>query len=555
MSEHADIPRRWFAPLLAMLLLAAALVGLHTATAARPLETHEVFVAQTVREMIARGDYMVPTFGGELRLKKPPLMYWLVAGLATAADRPDVPEWVARAPAAIASVLLVGACVLIGARVYDRRTGLLAGVVVAFSSGVFEYAGNARPEMIYAACSAMGIAGFVVALRSPARSLVWALSGWAWMGLALLAKGPQLPALMLLGFSGYVLAARGFGEWRRAVRPALGVVVMLLVAAPWVLVVMGRVEGAAAVWKNELIGLRFGGGDDAGPETGSGFVAWLLEVLKPKYLLYMMSTLLPWGLLMPLGAVLVWQKQRPDLAAGRDVFFALAGGVLGLSLASHSRDYYLLPVLPLLGVLIARALVDLLDRAGAASPTAGRRWAWGLGLLALGGVGFGVGVRVHDGADARDLVVVGACVAVGALAVWWVRRGMRLDGRTTTLGAAAAAWAVGFGVVGHEPVLFSERRMRVDEVARAAAAASGNDKPVLAVGFDPNDLIYRLRRPARAVETDVGAAEVLASAPCVLVAPPSVLDRLSAEGVVMTRGEVIPVRKSTPFVVATVVGR
>ncbi|MBY0262826.1 MAG: glycosyltransferase family 39 protein, partial [Phycisphaerales bacterium] len=344
-SDRADLPRPWFIGLLALLLAVAAAVGLHTALALRPLETHEVFVAQTVREMIARGDYLVPTFGGELRLKKPPLMYWAVAALAKAVGRPDVPEWVARAPSALASLVLAGACVLIGTRVFDRRTALLAGAMLVFSAGVFEYAGNARPEMLYAACSAAGIAAFIAALRSPARSLWWALGGWGCLGLALLAKGPQLPGLMLLGFSGYVLVARGVREWLRAVRPARGVLVMLLVAAPWVVVVIARVDGAGDVWKNELIGLRFGGGDDSADST-SGLLAWLLEVLKPKYLLYLITTLLPWGVLVPAGVLLVWSRQRPEFRAARDVLAALAGAVLGLSLASHSRDYYLLPALP-----------------------------------------------------------------------------------------------------------------------------------------------------------------------------------------------------------------
>lgn len=551
-SDRADLHSSWFIGLLALLLAVAAAVGLHTALAPRPLETHEVFVAQTVREMIARGDYLVPTFGGELRLKKPPLMYWAVAALAEAAGRPDVPEWVARVPSALASLVLAGACVLIGARVFDRRTALLAGAMLVFSAGVFEYAGNARPEMLYAACSAAGIAAFIAALRSPARSLWWALGGWACLGLALLAKGPQLPGLMLLGFSGYVLVARGLREWLRAVRPVRGVLVMLLVAAPWVVVVIARVDGAGEVWKNELIGLRFGGGDDAADST-SGLLAWLLEVLKPKYLLYLVTTLLPWGVLVPAGALLVWSRQRPEFRAARDVLAALAGAVLGLSLASHSRDYYLLPALPLMAVLIARAAIDLLDRAQAAGRS--RVATALLAVLALGGLGFGIGVRAHDGVSARDLVILLAAYVAAAVVVLAIARRLPLGRAHAALAAAVAAWAVGFGVVGHEPVLFSERRLRVDEVARGAAAAAAPRLPVYSIGFDPNDLIYRLGRPARPLE-EADAPRVLAeAAPCVLVATPGMLDRLAASGFRLRRDEPVTIRKGSVFTVATVEGR
>lgn len=547
-TERADISRPWFLGLLALLLAVAAAVGLHTALAPRPLETHEVFVAQTVREMLARGDYLVPTFGGELRLKKPPLMYWSVAALAGITGRSDIPEFVARAPSAIASLLLIATCVFIGARVFDRRTGLLAGAILAFSAGVFEYAGNARPEMLYAACSAAGIAAFIAALRSPNRSLAWAMGGWALFGLALLAKGPQLPLLMLLGFAGYVLAARGVRECLRAVRPARGLLVMLLVAAPWVFAVASRVDGAADIWKNELIGLRFGGSDDT-PESTSGLVAWLLEVLKPKYLLYLMSTLLPWGALVPLGALLVWDRRRPEHRAARDVFFALAGAVLGLSLASHSRDYYLLPALPLMAVLIARAAIDLLDRAAA------RRSKLPIVLLilvALGGLGFGVGVRAYDGVGVRDIILLTAAYLAAAIVVLAIARHMPLGRAPTALAAALAAWAVAFGVVGHEPVLFSERRMRVDEIARQAAAASAPALPVIAIDFDPNDLIYRLARPARPIDASATASDIAALAPCVLVAPPDALDRLAAQGLTLRRADPVTIRKGTVFVVATV---
>lgn len=58
------------------LLLSALLIGLGE----RPLyKIQEVRIAETAREMVASGDWLVPRYNGELRLQKPPLPYWLTA--------------------------------------------------------------------------------------------------------------------------------------------------------------------------------------------------------------------------------------------------------------------------------------------------------------------------------------------------------------------------------------------------------------------------------------------------------------------------------------------
>lgn len=61
---------------LLVLLLPALLVGLDN----RPVfKVQEVRVAETAREMLESGDWVVPRYNGDLRLQKPPLPYWLTA--------------------------------------------------------------------------------------------------------------------------------------------------------------------------------------------------------------------------------------------------------------------------------------------------------------------------------------------------------------------------------------------------------------------------------------------------------------------------------------------
>ena len=43
-------------------------------------DANEAFYVETPREMVERGDYVIPTFNYEPRFNKPVLSYWIVAG-------------------------------------------------------------------------------------------------------------------------------------------------------------------------------------------------------------------------------------------------------------------------------------------------------------------------------------------------------------------------------------------------------------------------------------------------------------------------------------------
>src|SRR5947199_4455441 len=66
------------AALLWLLLLPGAL--LYPCLSFDLFEPDESRYAQIPREMLARGDWVVPVLQGEPYLDKPPLLYWLVAG-------------------------------------------------------------------------------------------------------------------------------------------------------------------------------------------------------------------------------------------------------------------------------------------------------------------------------------------------------------------------------------------------------------------------------------------------------------------------------------------
>ncbi|MCW5769500.1 MAG: glycosyltransferase family 39 protein [Phycisphaeraceae bacterium] len=541
--------------LLCFVLVASAAIAIVHACMGRALETHEIFVAQSTREMFEFHEPIVPTFGETPRLKKPPLMYWAVGGVAILSQRPDVPEWVARLPSALAAVWLVCIAWLMGSLIYGRVVGLLAAAATGLSLGVFEYAAIARPEMLYAATTATSAYAFLRAWNLTALSdsdqassldlsrlrrhrTQWSLVAWAFIGLAVLTKGPQIPILVVLGFSVYAVRHSGWKAWRDTFKPFLGMALALVLVAPWFFAVMLRLPGAQQIWIDELIGQRFGEKDG----SNAGFLEWLLAVATPDYLIHAITFLLPWGLLAPIALAVPWLRHRPGNERGRMLFMGLIVVLIGLSLVRHSRDYYILPVVPMLAVLIARAACGLFDQARASSPV---RW-FGLALVSLitlSGMGLSCYAIAQGHAEAKDMLAL--CVSLSAVAVvaFAIMPRSSDTRRIAPIAAPIASWVCGLSCLAVNANERDARRERLDQVARAAAHLAGTDTHVIAIEFDPSNLMYRLDDPPIVFQSGAAPEEIVQALPVVLVAPPEWADRVDAiDGVHVVRSDPIDIK-------------
>src|SRR6516225_3769925 len=82
--------------------------------------------AEAAREMMERGNWIVPHFNYQLRVDKPALLYW--AQLA-AYRLCGVNEFAARLPSAFAAMLVVLLTYQLGQRMFEEPAGFLAGVI------------------------------------------------------------------------------------------------------------------------------------------------------------------------------------------------------------------------------------------------------------------------------------------------------------------------------------------------------------------------------------------------------------------------------------------
>lgn len=232
-------------------------------------------------EMLARGDWIVPTFNDELRAHKPVLLYWTQM---TAYSWLGESEFTARLPSALSALLSALVIAVLASRLSGSKAGInREGWLAAGALGTcmfFVLAGRAAtPDGLLVAFSTLGIGALVIAsLRSVSPYSAgqvgsarwgWAILGYSALGLAALAKGPVGIILPLAVVHLWWLCCRGLEldeassnpktSWSwitKAANPILwlkslwalktipGVILCLAIAAPWYILVGIETEGA-----------------------------------------------------------------------------------------------------------------------------------------------------------------------------------------------------------------------------------------------------------------------------------------------------------------------
>jgi 4-amino-4-deoxy-L-arabinose transferase-like glycosyltransferase len=108
------------------------------------IDRDEPRFAEASREMIERGNYVVPYFNNQLRLDKPPLTYWAqVASYHVFGEN----DFAARLPSAIAAAATAVIIFIWGRRLGGEKLGWLAAVIFTLSLQTFVHAKAAVADM------------------------------------------------------------------------------------------------------------------------------------------------------------------------------------------------------------------------------------------------------------------------------------------------------------------------------------------------------------------------------------------------------------------------
>lgn len=486
------------------LAVAATLLG--AATRSTLWDRDEPRFSEATVEMVRSGDYVVPTFNGELRPDKPILIYWLMS-LPVRIFGPS--ELACRFMAPVGAAV---ACFLtwrLGRRMLGHGAGLGAMAVLATTPLLLVTGTAATTDAVLLAAITGALAAFQARFATGPRAAATAAFGLM-IGLALLAKGPVGLAVPVLGaLAALGLARRLTRAWalHLAAASALGLAISLAWAIPANQATGGDLLRRGLGYHVLERALRPNDGH------GGGFVAFL-----PFYVPVVLLAFFPWTLFLP-AALSATAGGRTGGADGRAFLLGWIVPTFALmTLVSTKLPHYILPIWPALALAVAGTI-----EAAGRGALAARDLAWmRRGRWLFGATGLAGGAAL---ALVPWLVPALACTAPGmpkgssGLAVPCCALGCVLlvmtalavaDHAAGRLRAAAAVLLAGSVALGAALVLLAlplVERFKVSKpLADAIRAHSAADVPVVELDYGEPSLVFYLGRRVASISSDREAA-------------------------------------------------
>ena len=365
MDAFAQSPVAGHRLLIHCALLFAACVLFHAAgTWILPLvDRDEPRFAEASREMIERGDYVVPYFNNHLRLDKPPLTYWAqVASYRVFGEN----DFAARFPSAVAAALVAVSILIRGSRIGGERVGWRAAIIFTLCLQTFIHAKAAVADMwLVLFVSTAHWSGLELLRdglrnaphqRSNSESLrEWkvkhSLSYWWFffyvsLALGFLAKGPiAWVPLLTVGSTIFYAPHLQLGRRFKFVR---GILLMLAIVAIWGIPALIRTHGE---FFTIGIGRHVISRSFATMEGHGGSSLWMYLLLLPFYFVTVFGSFFPWSIKLPSLMKRLWHdRDNIDnyLLSGTAIIFII------FSLIKTKLPHYTLPAFSLLALLLAR---------------------------------------------------------------------------------------------------------------------------------------------------------------------------------------------------------
>ena len=305
-ANLASTPRR------AWMFILIVFFAVHFASLfAPPLEDDvDATHAQAAQHMVLTGDYVTMYVNGIRYLEKPPLPYWLISADYRIFGFNVFATHLPLTLAVLALAILVWRW---ARRAFDDRAAFYAALAIVSTLGIFLYTRFLIPEAILSFLLALALYCFLTGLEDNRPLKIYTM--WSALALAMLTKGLIAPVFFCAAFFPYLLLTGDWRLWRR-LKPFTGVLLFLLIAAPWHILAglrnpdhghpIGNVPSAAGVhgffyfyFINEHV-LRFLG--HRYPHDYNKQATWIFWV---GHLVW----LFPWSIYVPLVFSHVWRAR------------------------------------------------------------------------------------------------------------------------------------------------------------------------------------------------------------------------------------------------------
>ena len=342
---------------------------------------------EVAREMMLRHNYVTPFIDGIRFFDKPPLMYWMAAG---SMHLFGVHDWAARLPLALGVLALLFAVYALGIRLFAAispahapdRGGLYAALAMALSIGPWLYTRFYIPDILIALWMTLAVHLFLIALdrvRTSSSPLLPMLGFAAVLALNLLTKG-LIGIVFPIAFTILYLAITRELPLLRKLSIIPSTLLFLVIALPWHIL---------AALRNPAIAMPSG----VGLPSRAGWAWFYLynehiarflgrriphdygQVPIPLFWLLLIIWLFPWAafLFTAVTSAITHlrshaersefhtfpnQKNRGPFRVNEALRTLLlwAGIILGFFTVSSRQEYYHLPALPALALLVGGLL-------------------------------------------------------------------------------------------------------------------------------------------------------------------------------------------------------
>jgi 4-amino-4-deoxy-L-arabinose transferase-like glycosyltransferase len=328
------------------------------------IDRDEPRFAEASREMIERGDYIVPHFNNQLRLDKPPLAYWAqVASYRLFGEN----DFAARFPSAIAAALVALSIFAWGSRLGREGVGWWAAIIFTLSLQTLIHAKAAVADMWLVLFMTTAFwAGWELLFgkratpnseTSPQTSNLkhqtfglWWFVFYLSLALGFLAKGP-IAWMPLLAIAVAKLILRDVDPAQRF-KFVRGISLMLAIVALWGVPALIQTHGEffrIGIGRH-VVGRSFGAMEGHGANSLGVYL-----LLLPFYFVTIFASFFPWSIKLPALAKKLWRdRDRIDiyLLCGAGVIFVI------FTLIKTKLPHYTLPAFPLLSLLLARHITS-----------------------------------------------------------------------------------------------------------------------------------------------------------------------------------------------------
>ncbi|HVT87387.1 MAG TPA: glycosyltransferase family 39 protein [Tepidisphaeraceae bacterium] len=303
--------------------------------------------AQTSRQMLQSGDWVVPRLLDEVRTAKPVLIYWCQASAMSIFGDTD---FAARLPSVIGMGLTLVVLGIFLYRAVDPDRAVLTVPIMATAGLSIAAAKMCLTDavLLFFVTIAQLCLSYLYCNKSISNKFTWltAILMWTAIGFAGLTKGP-----VVLGVQAMTMLVLLILDWKTvrfrwwiSTKPLLGIIIIAIICAPWLILVHQREPDFLATIIGHDVVTRMTTGLE-GHKGPPGY-----------YLLTIWGTYFPWSLFLPIAMIHAW-RNRQD-ARVRFALAAVIGPWVMFEIVQTKLPHYLLPVFPALAFLTADLFVS-----------------------------------------------------------------------------------------------------------------------------------------------------------------------------------------------------